>query len=79
MSDPKAGTPTGDQSDQSDQSDHSDDGASGEPSEAQRRFREALDRKKSLTGEHPGNAGAPGQRLKQSNSKRQRQFRRKSG
>ena len=48
-------------------------------SEAQRRFKEALDRKKAATGEHPGNAGSAGQKLKDSNSKRQRQFRRKSG
>jgi hypothetical protein len=47
--------------------------------ETQRRMREALERKKSATGEHPGNAGSAGQKLKDSNSKRQRQFRRKSG
>jgi hypothetical protein len=56
-----------------------DGGSSEELSEAQRRFREALERKNALSGEHPGNAGAQGQKLKGSNSKRQRQFRRKSG
>jgi Family of unknown function (DUF5302) len=48
-------------------------------SDAQRRFREALDRKNSMTGEHPGNASSSGQKLKGSNSKRKREFRRKSG
>lgn len=63
----------------SDASTGKDDTDSGELSEAQKRFREALERKNALTGEHPGNAGSRGQKLKGSNTKRQRQFRRKSG
>ena len=63
----------------SDASTGKDEAGSNEVSDAQRRFREALERKNALTGEHPGNASSPGQKLKGSNNKRQRQFRRKSG
>ena len=56
-----------------------EDAESAQLSEAQKRFREALERKNAMTGEHPGNSGSQGQRLKGSNTKRQRQFRRKSG
>jgi hypothetical protein len=43
------------------------------------RFRQALERKNARPGTHPEAHTDGGGRLKSSNSKRQRQFRRKSG
>jgi hypothetical protein len=54
-------------------------GAENPADETRRRFREALERKKATPGTHPGSQAAGGHTMKGSNSKRQRQFRRKSG
>jgi hypothetical protein len=50
-----------------------------ETDDARRRFREALERKKSASGGHLGPHAEGGQHLKGSNTRQQRQFRRKSG
>jgi Family of unknown function (DUF5302) len=49
------------------------------PTDPRERFREALERKNSSPGTHPGSQSNPGSRLKGSNGKTKRQFRRKSG
>ncbi len=49
------------------------------PADSRERFRQALERKNSQPGSHPGSQSAPGAHLKGSNSKRKREFRRKSG
>ena len=46
---------------------------------ARRKFREALERKNSTPGSHPGSQADGGSHLKSSNGKRKREFRRKSG
>jgi hypothetical protein len=52
---------------------------SGEDDETHRRFREALDRKRSGAGAHLGPHAEGGAHLKGSNTKHRREFRRKSG
>jgi hypothetical protein len=49
------------------------------PADARERFRQALEAKNARPGDHPGSQSSPGAHLKGSNSKRKREFRRKSG
>ncbi len=47
--------------------------------ETRRKFREALERKHAAAGAHVAGRGGNGPQVKDSNDKRQRQFRRRSG